>query len=140
MKWTLEIADHDFYFSCDDEGSKGLLGDRPVLSATAAATLYPAAAAIHYFLLSPGITDPVLSAAIPLYICWLTTTVWRAAATQRLTMFAGSLLFMVSDCLIGLNMFHGAVPRAQVMLHPHCQPVMCCCRNGSCRPTRSGSS
>ena len=40
--------------------------------------------------------------------------VWRSGVAGDWVMFAGALLFMVSDCIIGINMFHAPVPSSQV--------------------------
>ena len=40
--------------------------------------------------------------------------VWRSGVAGDWVMFTGALLFMVSDCIIGINMFHAPVPSSQV--------------------------
>ena len=52
------------------------------------------------------------------FICSVLTTallqVWRSGVAGDWVMFTGALLFMVSDCIIGINMFHAPVPSSQV--------------------------
>ena len=35
--------------------------------------------------------------------------------SQSWVMFTGAVLFMISDCIIGINMFYTAVPQHQVL-------------------------
>ena len=44
-----------------------------------------------------GLTDPVLAVGVPIYIVWLTSTVWRAAVSEQWLMFLGAAIFMVGD-------------------------------------------
>ena len=40
--------------------------------------------------------------------------VWRSGVARQWTMFIGAVFFMVSDALIGINMFYAPVPHHQV--------------------------
>ena len=42
-----------------------------------------------------GLTDPILAVGVPIYIIWLTSTVWRAAVSEQWLMFLGAAIFMV---------------------------------------------
>jgi len=90
-----------------------LLGRRPAFGFFSAATLLALAAAIWHHFLRAGLTDPVLAVGVPIYIIWLTSTVWRAAVAEQWLMFLGAAIFMVSDCLIGINLFYTPVPNSQ---------------------------
>merc|ERR1739838_474403 len=89
------------------------LGRRPSLSVIIGLTLYSTVLIVWYFLLRPGLSDPVLSVGVPVYVCWLTTTAWRSAVAGEWIMFCGSLIFMVSDCLIGINEFNMPIVHSQ---------------------------
>ena len=39
--------------------------------------------------------------------------VWRSGVSQSWVMFTGSVLFMISDCIIGINMFYTKVDNSQ---------------------------
>ena len=95
--------------------STSLLGRRPAFGFFSAATLLSLAAAIWHFFLRcslsfccwnnclpktifrAGLTDPVLAVGVPVYILWLTSTVWRAAVSHQWLMFLGAAIFMVRD-------------------------------------------
>jgi len=80
-------------------------------------TLYGAAFFIWFFLLRSGLQDDnVLKIGVPLYIIWLTTSVWRAGCVGDKRMFWGAALFMFSDCCIGINLFSFTIPFAQVWI------------------------
>ena len=51
------------------------LGKRPALNVFIGVVLYSLALATWYMFLMPGLTDPVLAVGVPVYVCWLTTTV-----------------------------------------------------------------
>lgn len=93
--------------------STSLLGRRPAFGFFSAATLLALAAAIWHHFLRAGLTDPVLAVGVPIYIIWLTSTVWRAAVAEQWMMFLGAAIFMISDCLIGINLFYTTVPNSQ---------------------------
>ena len=40
--------------------------------------------------------------------------VWRSGVARQWTMFIGAVFFMISDALIGINMFYAPVPHHQV--------------------------
>ena len=101
------------YFYIQSVPTANFLGKRPSLSVVLGLALYSSVLLVWYSLLRPGLSDPVLSVGVPVYICWLTTTVWRSAVAGEWVMFLGSLIFMVSDGLIGINEFYMLVPNAQ---------------------------
>ena len=95
--------------------------------------VYGAALAIYSSMIRPGLEDPVLAVGVPVYIIWLSTTVshktktqfwrltlvyickvWKAGVSQAWVMFTGAVLFMVSDCIIGINKFYTRVDNSQV--------------------------
>ena len=39
--------------------------------------------------------------------------VWRSGVSQSWVMFMGSVLFMISDCIIGINKFYTKVDNSQ---------------------------
>jgi len=95
----------------------GLLGRDSVRSVGLGTILYGLALLIWYTMLRTGLQeDSVLKIGVPLYILWLTTTVWRSACVGDRTMFIGSALFMFSDACIGVNLFSVAIPYAQVWI------------------------
>ena len=116
------------------ERSKSLLGESPTFSIVLAVIVYGTALVIFNFFIRPGLTDPVLAVGVPLYIIWLTTTVtlgynfellityiyydfyqvWVSGVSKEWTMFLGAILFMISDCIIGINMFYSKVSHHQV--------------------------
>ena len=51
------------------------MGKKPLISVFFGLVLYSAALVTWYTLLMPGLSDPVLAVGVPVYICWLTTTV-----------------------------------------------------------------
>ena len=59
------------------ERSKSLLGESPKFSIVLAVIVYGTALVIFNFFIRPGLTDPVLAVGVPLYIIWLTTTVYE---------------------------------------------------------------
>ena len=95
--------------------------------------VYGAAVAIYTSMIRPGLEDPVLAVGVPVYIIWLSTTVshktnqsqfsritsiyckvWKAGVSQAWVMFTGAVLFMISDCIIGINKFYTRVDNSQV--------------------------
>eukprot|EP00092_Neocalanus_flemingeri_P012292 GFUD01013250.1.p1 GENE.GFUD01013250.1~~GFUD01013250.1.p1 ORF type:complete len:223 (+),score=48.55 GFUD01013250.1:138-806(+) len=101
------------YFYIRSVPTVHFLGKRPLLSVTIGLALYSAGLLIWHLLLRPGLSDPVLSLGVPVYIAWLTTTVWRSAVAGEWVMFLGSAIFMVSDCLIGINEFYMPIANSQ---------------------------
>jgi len=104
------------YFYIRSVRTDKLLGDNLVFSLSLALVLYGASAAIYLHFLQAGLVDPVLAVGVPVYILWLTTTVWRSGVAGRWLMFVGAVFFMVSDCIIGINMFYAPVPHHQVWI------------------------
>ena len=118
------------YYYIKSVRSQTFLGDNLVLSVGLAILLYGASCAIYVTLLMPGLEDPLLSVGVPVYILWLATTVshqvtagslyhvplkvWRSGVGRHWTMFLGAVFFMVSDSIIGINMFYAPVPHHQV--------------------------
>ena len=123
------------YFYIRSVRTDKVLGDSLVFSLSLALILYGASTAIYfyflkvrvqlaskYFLMTPspllqaGLVDPLLSVGVPVYILWLTSTVWRSGVAREWVMFVGAVFFMVSDSIIGINMFYAPVPHHQVTL------------------------
>ena len=63
------------YFYIRSVPTAKLLGDHPAVSVLIGLVLYSLAGIIWYNLLRPGLTDPLLAVGVPVYVCWLTTTV-----------------------------------------------------------------
>ena len=63
------------YFYIRSVPTVHFLGKRPSLSVIIGLILYSTVLIVWYFLLRPGLTDPVLSVGVPVYVCWLSTTV-----------------------------------------------------------------
>jgi len=94
----------------------GILGKSAKNGLTSAVVLYGLAGCIWYFLLFPGLQDPILAAGVPVYILWLTTSVWRASTVGDKFILVGISLFMFSDSCIGINLFYAPIPLAQVLI------------------------
>lgn len=83
---------------------------------TKALFLYGITVLVWWTVLRPGLQEPELKFGVPVYILWLTTTVWRASCVGDWSMFLGSALFMISDFCIGINQFYTELYYAQVMI------------------------
>lgn len=109
-------AAHFFYIKALN--LKGtILGRDKFRSIGLGVSLYGAAFLIWFLLIRAGLQDEsILKFGVPLYIIWLTTTVWRAGCVGDDRIFWGAVLFMFSDCCIGINLFSFSIPFAQVWI------------------------
>lgn len=88
------------------------------------AVLYAGSALVSYILM-PGL-DGILAIGVPLYTVLLSTMAWRAIARvqffddlwtwTKLCSCIGSICFLISDCLLGLNYFYSPIPYAQISI------------------------
>jgi uncharacterized membrane protein YhhN len=110
-------AAHYFFILALHSKGRPFFGDNFLSSVGLGVVLYGLATIIWYILLRPGLQDDVLlSYGVPVYVAWLTTTVWRSGSVGDERIFLGSALFMISDACIGINKFAFALPFSQVLI------------------------
>eukprot|EP00088_Acartia_fossae_P068271 TRINITY_DN8623_c0_g1_i1.p1 TRINITY_DN8623_c0_g1~~TRINITY_DN8623_c0_g1_i1.p1 ORF type:complete len:238 (+),score=40.58 TRINITY_DN8623_c0_g1_i1:40-753(+) len=108
---------HFFYIRALQLKTRSFFGSSIFYSIGLGVVLYGLAALIWHMLLRTGLQDDVLlSYGVPVYIAWLTTTVWRAGSVGDEMIFLGAALFMISDACIGINKFAFTIPFSQVVI------------------------